>query len=160
MSYDRFGYVWQNPFMNNDPSGEELVSTIIAILKIVGYVLAAHTAIRTINGYANGYYTGFRPLASVILQVDLSVINVGKAIGSTLFSSAKLTAEQLIATAAITAFSTTVLTSLVGGANIGDALSAAAGTAINGGSWNDIGKSAFVGSVSAYVGGKFAKGAG
>ena len=43
---------------------------------------------------------------------------------------------------------------------VGGALSAAAGTAINGGSWNDIGKSAFVGSVSAYVGGKFAKGAG
>ena len=91
MSYDRFGYVWQNPLMNNDPSGEEL-ATIVAILKIVGYVLAAHTAIRTIGGYANGYYTGFRPLASSILQVGLSVINVGKAIGSTFFSTTKLTA--------------------------------------------------------------------
>ena len=42
----------------------------------------------------------------------------------------------------------------------GGMLSAAAGTAINGGSWSDIGKSAFIGGASAFVGGQFAKGAG
>ena len=43
---------------------------------------------------------------------------------------------------------------------VGGALSAAAGTAIQGGSWSDIGRSALIGGASAYVGGKFAKGAG
>ena len=28
MSYDRFGYVWQNPLMNNDPSGESFWSSV------------------------------------------------------------------------------------------------------------------------------------
>ena len=38
MSYDRFGYVWQNPLMNNDPNGE-----IISILAVI--LIAALTGV-------------------------------------------------------------------------------------------------------------------
>ena len=121
-SYDRFSYVWHNPLMNTDPSGEAFLTVLLAVVKIVGFIVAGHQVLRTAGAYATGYYTGWRPLASALLQIGLSVLNVGQAIGSTLFSSTSLTVGQTIATAAITGFATGVLGSVIAGANIGDAL--------------------------------------
>ena len=38
MSYDRQGYVWNNPLMGSDPSGE-FIATVMAIVKIVSFIM-------------------------------------------------------------------------------------------------------------------------
>ncbi len=54
MSYDRFGYVWNNPLMNTDPSGE-IIETILLIVKIVSYI---STVINTAVALANNVDIG------------------------------------------------------------------------------------------------------
>ena len=78
-SYDRFGYVWQNPLMSIDPSGEEPVT--VAILTFVAKVIALHQLARTISGYATGYYSGFGPLVNAGIQIASAFIP-GASLGS------------------------------------------------------------------------------
>ena len=50
LSYDRFGYVWNNPLMNSDPSGE-FIASLMAIVKFVSWAMTAINVVQTI---ANG----------------------------------------------------------------------------------------------------------
>ena len=99
MSYDRFGYVWNNPLGAVDPSGEELLT----VLAIIGKAMAAYTAVRTVNGYITGYYTGAKAALSAALRVFAAFSGFGEAVGSTLFSSAANSTAGIMAQAAVAA---------------------------------------------------------
>ena len=124
MSYDRFGYVWNNPLTLTDPSGELIPLVVIAVAALSGAAISA--AVYSIQA---------------ILEGNWSWSGFGNSVLTGAIQGAAAPFGPL-------------------GIVVGGALSAAAGTAISGGSWSDIGRSALIGGAAAYVGGQFAKGAG
>ncbi|MDB9837083.1 peptidoglycan DD-metalloendopeptidase family protein [Flavobacteriaceae bacterium] len=65
-SYDRYGYVLNNPLMNTDPSGEEPI-TIAAIVKIIKIIYAVYKVIDTTKKYIDGEARGPLPAIFAIL---------------------------------------------------------------------------------------------
>jgi len=57
-SYDRFGYVWQNPLMNSDPSGELLETAFIA-LQLVKFISAGLNLYNLGNNIFGGFNNQF-----------------------------------------------------------------------------------------------------
>jgi len=56
--YDRFGYVWQNPLMNSDPSGE-LLETAFVALQLVRFISAGLNLYNLGNNIFGGFNNQF-----------------------------------------------------------------------------------------------------
>ena len=130
-SYDRFAYVWQNPLMNNDPSGEIIGAIVIGA--IIGALTAAIQGGNLgdillgalIGGIAGGLGAGIANLAAQGLGVAGSTAGFfgnaalsasGFSVGFSVGFSGGFTAGFVGAT----------LTSLAGGSTTGDALGSGA----------------------------------
>ena len=123
MSYDRQGYVWNNPLMNSDPSGE-FIATVMLIVKIVSYAI---TAINTVKALVNG-----ASLGNILLGIGVGIVlgqlsaGIAGSVGKALFSSAAETIAGHFIRGFVPAFVGGLISGTVGGlmngANIGDAL--------------------------------------
>ena len=117
-SYDRKAYVWNNPLMASDPSGE-IIATVITIIKIISYI---STAINAINAIANGASFG-----QVLFGIGVGILlgQIGGAIGGSasglLSSSATAFAKGFVG-GFIGGFVSGTLGAVINGASIGDAL--------------------------------------
>ena len=119
-SYDRFSYVWYNPLMASDPSGE-FIATALAIIKIVGYIT---TAVRAVQAIANGASLG-QVLFGIAVGIVLGEIagSIGGSASGLLSSSATAFAKGFVG-GFIGGFVSGTLGAVINGANIGDALKA------------------------------------
>ena len=99
MSYDRFGYVMNNPLGNVDPSGEELITALV----IIGKAIAVYSAVRTANGYVTGYFKGPTAAITAALRVFAAFSGFSEAVGNTLFASGATTGAGAVLQAGIAA---------------------------------------------------------
>ena len=103
MSYDRQGYVWNNPLMSSDPTGELILTALLIAGLIYGTGnLIAHAIRGDVNNFGDGlkyFAQGF--LAGVgkaaVLSVAMTVPILGPAIVKGSILSAKITALSMIA---------------------------------------------------------------
>ena len=152
-NYNRYSYVLNNPLSQVDPSGHFIIGLIAAIVgAIVGIVGAIVTTVLAFVAY----------LAAMAMQFVFTVIGLNGAaaamgsMGSSLLAAANAGIAGIVSGAAASAGAAAATASItagkvLAGAALG-ALYSGAQTAINGGSFSDVLKSAAIGAVTGAVG--------
>ena len=88
MSYDRMGYVWNNPLMASDPSGEEAI-TLYGIFKAALQIYSFFKLSQSINNAIENK-ASFVEIGSAVLLNVVSIL-IGTQIDNSLLSSAATT---------------------------------------------------------------------
>ncbi len=147
-NYNRYSYVLNNPLNAIDPSGHFIVEAIVGIIvTIVGLIASVIITVVAFVAY----------LAALAAQMVLTVIGLNGAaaamgsMGSSLLAAAKAGLAAVSAFAGGGAVGGGLLGKVVAGAALG-AIYNGAQTAINGGSFSDVLKSAAIGAVTGAVG--------
>jgi len=79
-SYDRFGYVWHNPLMLNDPSGEFILAALaLAVTSGLARGISGHEGF--FEGFGKGFSNTFKIIGGVLafdpnLSVGQNIVNV------------------------------------------------------------------------------------